>query len=461
MKNKKRIFFIGIGGMGMSNLALLAKQLGYQVFGSDINKSDKLKELKDKGIKIFIGHSQKNIQEAQPKEVVYSSAIPSDNVEKLYAEKLELPVYHRFAFLTKIINKARSIGISGTHGKTTTTTMVGFILQKANFPVYTYLGGQSKLIKNSKISPATYCVIETDESDQSFLQLDPKIAIVTNVDRDHLIAYNGCFGNLKKAFRQFIMGGSNRVCNILCKDDRYLNYLIKTLNSRKIKTYSFKNQTADLFAKNIQISSQGIKADLIFHQKPIGQLNLPCLGKQNLLNSLAAILAAYYLGVPSKKSLKILSSFQLPQRRLERKGEIQGILVIDDHADHPTEIMTTLESLKPLARRIIAVYEPHRYSRMKIVKSYVGRAFRDADMIICLPLCPAFEKPIKGINSQAIYHWIKKANFNKPVYYVKDLSLAPQFLIEKAKKGDVIITLGPSTIDGLADKIISQLKNLN
>ncbi|NMB92273.1 MAG: UDP-N-acetylmuramate--L-alanine ligase [Parcubacteria group bacterium] len=453
---KHKVYFIGIGGAGMSSLALLAKDLGYFVYGSDIKNSDTVQKLKRKGIKIFLGHDKKNITSVNPQLVVYTSAIKKDNPEFQWAKKNKIKLQHRFAFLSQLILPFKTIAVSGSHGKTTTTSMVGFLLQQAKIPTYVYLGGENKCLKETKITPQSWVVLETDESDRSFLLFDPLISIITNIDRDHLSNYHYRFNELKNAFKRFIKGQKRRKLTILCTDDKNLVQVAKNVKKQAFLTYGLHSQ-ADFQAQNLKYSASGITADLIFQGKNIGQLKVPFLNEKNVSNALGAMLAAQQAGVSFKQSRKYLQKFTLPKRRSEIIGEKKGILIIDDHADHPTEVKTTLQSLKVLKRRIIAIYEPHRYTRMKMLGEKVGTAFDDADIIISLDICPAFEKPIKGITGKKVNDYIKKYNPQKKVFYVAKLDEVPQFLKKLIQPHDLVVTLGPGTIKGLAQKIFQEI----
>jgi UDP-N-acetylmuramate--alanine ligase len=454
--SQTKVYFIGIGGAGMSNLALLAQDLGYFVFGSDIKNSETVKKLKKKGIKIFLGHQAKNISSVKPDIVVYTSAIKKDNIELIWAQKNKIPIKHRFEFLAQLISPFKTVAVAGTHGKTTTTSMIGFLLQRAKIPTYVYLGGENKCLKENKITSSGWVVFETDESDGSFLLFDPSIAVVTNIDKDHLSNYHYRFQELKNAFKKFIKGQGKRKITILCADDENLLKVAKTIKNQSFLTYGL-SPKADLRAQNLSFSSKGIKANIFFQNKFIGQLQASFLSEKLLLNALGAMLAAHQVGVSFKQSIKNFRYFKLPKRRTEIIGEKKKILIIDDHADHPTEVKTTLTSLKILNRRIIAIYEPHRYTRMKMLGEKVGQAFDDADIIISLDICPAFEKPIKGITGKKVNQWIKKYNPQKKVFYIKDLNEVPQFVKKIIQPNDLIITLGPGTINGLAQKIYFSL----
>jgi len=450
----KKVFFIGIGGAGMSNLAFLAKDIGFDVCGSDIKESRNINRLKKKKIKVFIGHSENNIKKTNPDYVVYSSAIPEDNEELKLAKNKNLPLLHRFSFLTKIIAPYKKIAVAGTHGKTTTTSMIGFILQNAKKPAYVYWGGEDISLKNKKITPQSWIVSETDESDKSFLLIDPQVAVITNVDRDHLSNYENSFKQLKNAFSLFIKGGKFRKYNIICADDKNLNEITKNINSpKKILTYGF-DKKADLKATNTQYSQKGATGEIFLKERKQGVLNLPSYGEKNLLNALAAILACYFAGVKIKKSIEILKKYSLPKRRCEKIGEKNNILVFDDKALHPAQIKAVLKSLKIFKRKIIAVYQPHRYTRMAMLGEEIGKAFKDADFIISTDIYSAFEKPIRGINGKKVFSWVKKHNPGKKLFYLKDYKKTPMFIKSKARPGDLIITLGLGTIKEIPLEIL-------
>ena len=442
----------------MSTLALLAKKLGWQVEGSDVQDSSNVSLLRKKAIKVFIGHSPNNIKRSKPNLVVYSSAIKPDNCERKEAEKLHLPLLPRALFLAQLVSPFKTIAVAGTHGKTTTTSMIGFILQQAGKPAYVYLGGKNKCIRNTKIKKDSWIVLETDESDKSFLYFDPDIAVVTNIDKDHLSNYDYDFRKLKTAFGKFIKGKGMRKWTVVCSDDKDLTSVVRKTQVKNLLTYSIR-KSADLRITKIIPQEKGslIKVAQRGRKTPF-QVELPIWGEKYLSDALAAILAASKAGISIKKSLNILRNYHLPQRRREIVGRVKDIIVIDDYAHHPTEIKSTLASLAIFKRRIVAIYEPHRYTRMKMLKDEVGTAFKDADVIISLDICPAFEKPIPGITGKKVFQWIKKYNPKKEVYYVKNLADVPAFILPLSQKNDLIVTLGPGTIKDLPQKIIHYLK---
>jgi len=455
-----KVFFIGIGGAGMSTLALLAKDQGFKVSGSDIKNSSTVSSLKKKGINVFIGHSAKNVQKTKPALIVYSSVIKPSNVEWIESEKLHIPIIPRAKFLAQLIAPYKTIAVAGTHGKTTTTSMIGFILQQAQKPAYVYLGGKDSCLHNKKIKKNSWIVLETDESDKSFLFFTPHIAVVTNIDKDHLSNYNNSFEQLKKSFGQFLQEKRKRKYTIICADDKNLVSVVKKTKVKNLLTYGMK-EPADLRMKKLLSREQGTLVEISSSsRKTPWRAELPIWGEKYLLDALGALLAASQAGVSIKKGLNILQNYQLPHRRREIVGKVKDILVMDGHADHPTEIQSTLDSLQVYRpqRRIIVVYEPHRYTRMNMLKDKIGPAFKGADVVISLDICPAFEKPIPGITGKKVFQWIKKHNPQKETYYIKNLADVPAFILPRLQKNDLIITLGPGTIKDLPLKIVRYLK---
>ena len=310
------VFFIGIGGAGMSHLALLAKNLGWKVSGSDIQKNSNTIILQKKGIKFFLGHSPKNIRRAKPDLVVYSSAISLDNMDLQEAQKLNISLMTRAKFLAQLTNHNKIIAVAGTHGKTTTTSMIGFILQRAGKSAYAYLGGVDKCLRNKVIRKKTWIVIETDESDKSFLYFKPTIAVVTNIDKDHLSNYDYSFNSLKTAFKQFLNEGKERKWTIICNGNKTLVSVAKKVKIKHLLTYSANTRNiSTLKITKITPQLKGTKVEIVMkgYKKPF-QAILPIWGEKYLLDALAAILTASRIGVSIRKSLNILQKYHLPQQ---------------------------------------------------------------------------------------------------------------------------------------------------
>ncbi len=456
LKRGENIYLIGIGGMGMATLAEMTKAAGLKVLGSDANiKSANVSRLVASGIKVYESQVVGRLKRLKPDLVVYSSAIQTDNNELKEARALGIKTLSRFELLLAIIKNHKYIAVAGTHGKTSTTSLIAYLAQKNNLKAYTYLGGKDDCLKNPKIDSKTSFVIETDESDCSFLLARPNLAVITNIDRDHLIAYGNKFANLKKAFQQFA-NQSHKI--ILCWEDKNVRQLSQTLPRTACLSYGF-DRKADLHAQDIKFLAKGTKAKLYYKGQFIGELNSPLLGTKYLLNTLGAILAARQMGVNFNLSLKALKNYTLPHRRCEILLATDRVILVDDHADHPTEVKATLEALKTFQRRLVIIYEPHRFTRMSSLGSdLVGSAFSLANVIITVNLCPAGEVPIKGINGKVVNKWIKKFNPQKPVYYVADWHKVPQFLKKKLQPGDVVACLGPGTIAGLASLLRESLR---
>ena len=451
-----KIFFVGIGGAGMNKLALLLKDFGDEIFGSDIKNSKETEKLQNKGINIYIGHNKNHINKSIDL-VIYSSAIPSSNEELIQAKKIGITVKKRGEALAEITKKFKTIVVSGTHGKTTTTAFIGYILKENGKKTNVYIGGEEEEF-DSFDKTAELFVIESDESDRSFLFFEPKILVITNIDKDHLGAYQNSFKNLKQAFKTLQNKSEKKV---ICRDDKNA-FSIANLSDTNTFFYSIKNKKANIFATNIKYSASGTEFDLFYLRKFIERGFIPSYGDKNVLNALAAISVAHLSGIKIKDTLISLESFSMPNRRMKIRGEIKGITVIDDHADHPTEIESTLNAIKKHfpSKRIIAVFQPHRYSRVNALKQNIAKPFHYADIIISTDIYPAFEAPIKGINGSVINKWIKEKNEEKEVYYGKQLEDVTQILRKILKRNDLIVLLGPGDIENFSHSLIRFLKGV-
>ncbi len=451
-----KIFFVGIGGTGMNKLALLLKDFGNEIFGSDIKSSRETEKLQNEGINIYIGHNKNHINK-NIDIVIYSSAIPSSNEELMQAKKLGITIKKRGEALAEITKKFKTIVVSGTHGKTTTTSLIGHILKENGKKTNVYIGGEEEKF-DSFNKTAELFVIESDESDRSFLLFEPKILVTTNIDNDHLGAYQNSFENLKQAFKT-LQDKSEK--NVICRDDKNA-FSVAGISDTNTFFYSIKNKKAHIFATNIKYSASGTEFDLFYLRKFIGKGFIPSYGDKNVLNALAAISVAHLSGIRIKDALTSLESFSMPNRRMKIRGEIKGITVIDDHADHPTEIESTLTAIKKHFpdKRIIAVFQPHRYSRVNTLKQNIAKPFHYADIILSTDIYPAFETPIKGINGDVINKWIKEKNKEKEVYYGKQLKDVAQILRKILKRNDLIVLLGPGDIENFSPCLIKLLKGV-
>ncbi len=435
-----KVFFVGIGGAGMSNLALLFKSLGYEVSGSDIRHSEYTDILLSKGITVFSKHSESHIDKSFAL-VVFSSAIKDDNPELKKAKSLDIPVLRRGEALASIVNKYKNIIVSGTHGKTTATSLIGHILKSSGIKTNVYIGGKDVEF-NDFVPDPEYFVVESDESDGSFLYFKPDILVITNIDRDHLNHYNNSFKNLNDAFCKL---AENSGFVVVCKEDRNAFH---TGDRCAMKKEFYPSEK--FFAEEISYAKDGLNFILHYGEKET-EVSVSLYGDKNVLNVLGAILAAKEAGVSVKDAADSLKTFVPPSRRMEIKYRGDFVL-IDDHADHPTEISATLSAARKHFpdRRVIAVFQPHRFSRVKQLGREIALPFDKADIVIVTEIFPAFEEPIEGVNGKIVARFISETYPGKDVRFANSLSDAREFVDSILKKGDLVILLGPGDIGELS-----------
>ncbi|MEW6012352.1 MAG: UDP-N-acetylmuramate--L-alanine ligase [Elusimicrobiota bacterium] len=443
----KKIYFIGIGGIGMSGLAVIAKEKGYSVSGSDISENYITEKLKKEGIKIFLKHDPKNITK-DIDLVVISSAIKDDNPELIKAWRYNIPVVKRAKFLSMLCENSKTVAVAGTHGKTTTTGMISSIFETKKENYTAVIGGISKHIgSNVKFKSGEYFIIEADESDGSFLYYSPLIAAVTNIDDDHLDFYKN-IENIKKTFVNFINKIPFYGKAVLCGDDKNIKSILNLITS-PYYTYGFGDKN-DWKIKNMENSSEGISYEIYYKDKKEDKIKLKVFGSHNALNSLAAYVTARYLGVEKKTILEGLYNFKGMKRRLDLISKAGEVCFYDDYAHHPTEIKTTLSSLKSFypRNRIIAIFQPHRYTRTAFLYKEFSKSFDDASAVYLTDIYPAGEKPIKGVSSELIINEINKRG--KKAFKFKN---AFDFA-KSIKDNDIVIGLGAGDIY----KILNEIK---
>ncbi|MGI8545544.1 MAG: UDP-N-acetylmuramate--L-alanine ligase [Aridibacter sp.] len=456
-RHVKNIHFIGIGGIGMSGIAEVLCNLKFNVTGSDLSKSKNTKRLETLfGINVAEGHSAENVGDAQV--VVYSSAIKDDNAEIQAARERKIPIIPRAEMLAELMTLVPySVAVSGSHGKTSTTSMVATVLGHAGVDPTTIVGGVvDTLGSNAKLGKSEWFVTEADESDRSFLMLYPTISVITNIDREHMESYKG-MDDVMQCFTDF----SNKVpfygANILCLDDPNVQSIIPNLK-RRIITYGFSRQ-ADISADSIKFNDDFSSTFSVYlHDEKLGEINLPVPGKHNVYNALAATAVALELDVEFPKIAEAFSQFQNANRRFQYKGEVDDIKVIDDYGHHPTEILATLEAAKNGAdgRRIVIVFQPHRYSRTQDLMEDFAMAFNNADAVYLLDIYPASEKPIEGITAEILAEKIEKFG-HRNVKYIGGVEDAAGKVVEDLKPNDLVITLGAGSITNLSDEILELL----
>lgn len=446
----QKLHFIGIGGIGMSGIAELLLNLGYEVSGSDLKQSAVTRRLKTLGGKIHIGHRTANVRGANV--VIVSSAVHPDNIEVIEAKRLQIPVIPRVEMLAELMRLKYSVAVAGSHGKTSATSMIATVLVKGGFDPTAVIGGRLNAFgSNAKLGKGDFLVAEADESDGSFLKLSPTIAVVTNIDREHLDHYAN-LEEIQEAFTAF----ANKVpfygAAVLCLDDPSVQAVIPTI-TRRIVTYGTSSQ-ADLVASNIEFRDFGSSCRIQYKGKFLGVLRLSIPGEHGILNSLAAVATGMELEIPFKKIAVALASFQNADRRFQIKGRKRNILVVDDYGHHPTEIAATLSAARHACdRRIVAVFQPHRYTRIQALAEDFSRSFYHADVLVVLPIYGAGEEPIPGVTAETLADQIKKFG-HRNVHYAPDFQGARTVLDDVLQDGDLLLTLGAGDVWKVGDEFL-------
>jgi UDP-N-acetylmuramate--alanine ligase len=448
-KKKNKYHFIGIGGAGMSAIAGVLLDMGHEISGSDIKESRFTKSLAKKGARICIGHSENNLGDSGT--VVYSSAIREDNMEFVAAKKLNFEIKKRAETLAQIGNLMKFICVAGTHGKTTTTSMISFILEHSGKdPTYLIGAELNEIGSNSRYGKGGICVAEADESDGSLIYMKPLIAVVTNVEADHL-ENHGSLEALEKLFKDFMRPVPK---NIICGDSANLRKIAKELPSKNI--FYGLNPDNEVTARSISFKDTNTSYSLVINGKEAGKVKLKVPGLHNVLNSLAAITVAIETGVELDKIINALSKFKGVKRRFEIIGKVDGITVVDDYAHHPTEVKATLMAAKNGAwKRIIAVFQPHRYSRTMHLHKEFADAFNDANLTVLTDVYGAGEQPIPGITGKLIADSVLNANPKKEVAYLPHKSEIVNYLKTKLSKDDLVLIMGAGDISTVGNEIIS------
>ncbi len=454
LHNFKKIHFIGIGGYGMSALAFVLFQSGHAVQGSDIKSSSLAESLEKSGVKVFKGHDPSYIDDADL--VVYSSAIPQDNSELTAARKKGLTVWHRSELLAVLLNKGCGIAVAGAHGKTTTSAMLSLILEKGGFDPTALVGGEVPSFHgNARIGMSNIIVAEACESDSSFLRYKPYLALLTNIEADHLEHYNGDFQCLLEGYRQFVGNVKREGTLVYCGDDPFLFEMQSTFPSNSI-SYGL-SRDVDCKGEILELGGMGSRFTVFFRGEQLGHLVLNTPGVHNILNALGAAAAAYVLKVDFKAVQDALFSFIGARRRFEKIGEENGVLVIDDYAHHPTEVRVTLEAARRSGRRVICVFQPHRFTRTSFLWEEFVEAFDYADVLLLAEVYSAGEEPLEGIDSSSLGVQIKE-RIQKPVYVANRKDELSHILKGIAVKGDMVITMGAGDIWQVGRNFMQYLK---
>jgi len=451
----RKIHFVGIGGIGMSGIAEFLHNQGLEITGSDMKKTDLTSHLEQIGIKVFEGHDAKLIKDMDV--VVKSSAVKDDNPEITAAKAQKIPVIRRAEMLAEITRMSYSIGIAGTHGKTTTTSMAGMVLEAAGLDPTIIVGGKvMNFGSNNVMGSGKYIVVEADEYDHSFLSLTPIIAGITNIDSDHLDCYNN-YENIKSAFIEY----ANKVpffgCVIACLKDPGVQAILPQIN-KKVVTYGTTRQ-ADVQAINLSMHGFQSEYDALYKGYCLGKISMKVTGKHNILNSLLAVAMGLELDIPFTAIQKGLAEYKGVYRRFELKAEIGGIAVFDDYAHHPTEITATLDGFRESTqRRIVVIFQPHLYSRTRDFYTDFGKAFFSCDLLILAPIYPAREQPIPGVTSKLIADAAIQSGHHN-VVCLDDNQEIVKTALELIKPDDIVITMGAGSIWQFGEEIIKNLKS--
>ncbi|MCK4760648.1 MAG: UDP-N-acetylmuramate--L-alanine ligase [Candidatus Aminicenantes bacterium] len=454
----KKIHFVGIGGSGMSGIAEVLYNMGFEVTGSDIAESGMVKRLKALGIEVFLGHRGENAANAET--LVFSSAVKKDNLEVAEALRRKIPVIPRAEMLAELMRLKFAIAVAGTHGKTSTTSMLAAILDRAGKDPTYVVGGQLKTGESgARLGKSDYLIAEADESDGSFLQLFPTLAVITNIEDDHLDYYDN-MDNLLTAFKEFankVPFYGSVILNRNCENTRLIT---PHINKRMI-TYSI-SKDADIQAKNIETTAFSAAFDLFVHGKNRGRVKLNVGGRHNVSNALAAIAVCLEIGLDIDAITDGLTHFSLPERRLQVLFFNKDYVVLDDYAHHPTEIEATLKTLDSGEfKRVIAVFQPHRYTRLGILLDKFASSFALADRLIIAPLYAANQEIIESVSSRVLYEKIRHDGMQgklKEVLCIEDFSGILEYLNREIKKGDAVVFLTAGNLTQTAHEFAARLK---
>jgi UDP-N-acetylmuramate--alanine ligase len=454
-RKQYHIHFVGIGGIGMSGIAELLLNLGYRVSGSDLRVSDITRRLERLGGRIFQGHAETQIRGADV--VVTSSAVRNENPEVAAAKRTGVPVIPRAEMLAELMRLKYSVAVAGAHGKTTTTSVVASVLARGGFDPTVVIGGKLKnLGSNAVLGQGDFLVAEADESDGSFLKMTPTLAVVTNIDREHMDFYPDLEA-IQGVFLDFIDRVPFYGAAILCLDSEPVQQLIPKIGKR-FTTYGLSSQ-ADFQARNLRHEGLQSRFSLYHHGEPLGEILLNLPGRHNVLNAAAAVAVGIELDIPFAEVKAALETIDGVQRRMEVKGEAGGATVVDDYGHHPTEIKTTLEAARSCwpDRRLVVAFQPHRYSRTRDLFDDFTRAFYQSDLLRLLPIYSAGEEPIEGVTAEALFEGIRRFG-HKDVAFLEDPGLALDHFTEILRPGDIFLTLGAGNVWRTGESVLARLR---
>ena len=453
-KKIRRIHFVGIGGIGMSGIAEVLHNLGYLVSGSDSRESETTRRLASLGVRVVIGHQAENLGEADV--VVRSSAVGQENAEVLAARQRLVPVIQRAEMLAELMRMKYGVAVAGTHGKTTTTSMVATVLARGGLDPTMVIGGRlNALGSNAKLGRGDFLVAEADESDGSFLKLSPTIAVVTTVDAEHLDYYRD-LAHIQDTFVEFINKVPFYGMAVLCLDQENIQALLPRVEKRYV-TYGLRSQ-ADVLARDVEFAGMTSACRVFWKGELLGRLALNVPGLHNVYNALAAVVVGMDLDLRFEVIRDALADFTGVDRRFQVRGEAGGITVVDDYAHHPVELKATLNAAKDgFGRRVIAVFQPHRYSRTQALLGEFSTAFYQADQLFVTEIYPAGEAPIPGVSGRQIADGVA-GHGHRHVTYVADKSELAKAVLDQVAPGDMVLTLGAGDVWRVGEEILDRLR---
>ncbi|MGH7826014.1 MAG: UDP-N-acetylmuramate--L-alanine ligase [Candidatus Binatia bacterium] len=455
LQKKHRIHFVGIGGIGMSGIAEVLLNLGYVVTGSDLHESEATRRLRSAGAQIFIGHQQENLS-AAPSVVVISTAVKYSNPEVLEARRRQIPVIPRAEMLAELMRVKYGVAVAGSHGKTTTTSMISVVLSAAGLDPTSVIGGRVHMLgSNARMGQGELMVAEADESDGSFLFLSPTIAVVTNIDREHM-DFHGTMERLNESFLTFVNKVPFYGLAVLCLDNANVRALLPKVRKR-FTTYGLSAE-ADFSVEGLTMKAGGVEFTALHRSQTLGKLRLQLPGRHSAANALAAVAVAHELEVPFSTVAEALAAFSGIHRRFEVKAEPEGILVIDDYGHHPAEIRATIGAIRESWNRpLTVVFQPHRYSRTRDLFDEFLTAFEGADRLVLTEIYPAGEDAIPDLTGETLFQAIKRQGHLEVEFVADRDQIAPR-LAGKLNRGDIVLTLGAGDIYKVGEALVEALK---
>lgn len=447
------VHMVGIAGAGMSGIARVLSEEGYRVSGSDLQSNSTTKKLSELGIEVFQGHSSSHVRDGMQR-LVASTAIPANNPELMAARDKGIPIMSRGQMLAELVNKRKGIAVAGAHGKTTTTSMIYLCLDYNDFDPTFIVGGElqgSRL--NACLGQGSYAVVEADESDASFLELNPYVAVITNIEDDHLDYYKSV-ENIRSAFRQYIDQVKPEGFAMLYGEDEY-NQIIKATASTRVITYGI-DKSNDYYLDGWQPEGMGSKCQVYKQGKKIGTLELAVPGRHNAINALAAVAITLELGGSWEEAKRAIKDFKGAGRRFELIGYREGAVIIDDYAHHPTEIRVTIDAARKVHQgRIVVVFQPHRYTRTQLLGDKLGESLQEADLAIITDIYSAGESPLEGISGHNVYQATR--NTGCQTLYLSTFADIKKYLHENLQAGDMIITMGAGDVWKIGRELVEDI----